>query len=214
MCPFANLHAMKSLSSPGTYSSRRPSLIRPWCSLLLLPSLMHARKWEGTARKHTGTVSIWKEEKLSETFARCWYWSRQEEGASGNSPASSEALQMKQSQETLGGSCQWHSPPPPFLPARLHHSGAGGVKKWGGSKWAGDSTFPNSALKRKLEGGWYGNSLILCLLVSPRVKTQQKKEATYTNSVSLFTDARCPLFIPAEALCLDERKARQTVHEV
>lgn len=130
-CPFANLHAMKSLSSPGTYSShllspRKPSLIKPRCSLLLLPSLMYARKREGTARKHKGTARIWKDKKsVSEAFARCWYHSRQEKGASGNSPASSGALQMKQSQEPLGGSCRWHSPPPPFLPAWLHHAEAG-----------------------------------------------------------------------------------------
>ena len=96
----------------------------------LMPPLLLPRKREGTARKHKGTANIWTEMKLvSKAFAGRCYGRRQEEGASGNSPASSRALQLNQSPEPLGGGCRWHSPPPPFLPAQLHRGGAGGAQK-------------------------------------------------------------------------------------
>lgn len=110
-------------------SSKKPSLIKPWCSLL--PSLMYSRKWEGTVTQED-FQDLESKEVGKQSLARCWCWSRQEERASGNSPASSGALQMKQSQEPQGSSCQWHSPPPPFLPAWLHGCGGGELEKWRG----------------------------------------------------------------------------------
>lgn len=118
-----------------------------------------------TARKHKGTARIWQDKKsVSEAFARCWYHSRQEEGASGNSPASSGALQMKQSQEPLGGSCLSVAFPSTPLPAcTAAPRWGGGLGKPGGWRCTRDSTSPNSALERKLEAGWHGNSQVLFL---------------------------------------------------
>lgn len=140
-------------------------------------SQVYGTQGSGKGQWHKRSARICKVKKfVGKAFARCWCWSKQEERASGNSPASSGALQMKQSQEPQGSSCQWHSPPPPFLPAWLHGCGGGELEKWRGYRW--DSTFSNSTLERKLEAGWYRNSQILFFPVDPEKRSKKKGAST------------------------------------
>lgn len=150
-------------------------------------------------RKYKGTANIWKEKKLlSKAFVRRWYGSGQEEGAAGNSPASSGALQMNQSQEPLGGSCQWHSPPPPFLPAPLHHGGREG--EWKNEEAGGvfETAPSQTALGRKREGTLICEFTITFPPTKPQSEeTKRVKPPTPTQSFSFHACPKSPLFIPA-----------------